>query len=394
MSSLTAHSEDSPVEDAYIVAAVRTPIGRRGGGLAGVHPADLAALALRGVVEQSQIDPDRIEDVILGCVGQLGAQTLNIARTAALSAGLPEHVPGVTVDRQCGSSQQAVHFAAQAVQSGNQHAVIAGGVEMMSVVPMGSTRRLGAENGMGAPFEGVGWHERYGGVEISQFRGAELIAERWGIKRQDMEQFALESHRRAGAAWDSGAFDDEVVEVAGVTRDEGPRPDTSLEKMAALKPLTEGGTLTAAVSSQISDAAAALLIVSGSMINELGLSPLARIHAMSVVGSDPELMLTGPIPATRQVLERVGMSLGDIDVFEVNEAFAPVVLAWAKELDVHLERVNPLGGAIALGHPIGATGARIMTTMVHHLHRQGLRFGLQAICEGGGTANATIVEAV
>jgi acetyl-CoA C-acetyltransferase len=382
------------VTEAFIVDAVRTPIGRRNGGLSGVHPADLVATTLRRLVERTGVDPDLIDDVILGCVGQLGAQTLNIARTAALSAGLPEHVPGVTVDRQCGSSQQAVHFAAQAVQSGNQDLVIAGGVEMMSVVPMGSTRRLGAENGMGAPFEGEGWTQRYGGVEISQFRGAELIAQQWGISRLDMEQFALESHHRAAAAIESGAFDDEVIEVAGVKRDEGPRPDTSLEKMAALKPLQEGGTLTAAVSSQISDAAAALLIVSGAVVERLGLRPLARIHSMSVVGSDPELMLTGPIPATRMVLERVGMGVDDIDVFEVNEAFAPVVLAWAKELDVPLSRVNPLGGAIALGHPIGATGARIMTTMVHHLRRQNLRFGLQAICEGGGTANATILEAV
>jgi acetyl-CoA C-acetyltransferase len=327
-------------------------------------------------------------------VGQIGSQTLNIARTAALSAGLPEAVPGVTIDRQCGSSQQAVQFAAQAVSSGDQELVIAGGVEVMSKVPMGSSRRLGLEAGLGAPFDGEGWERRYGGVEISQFRGAELIAARWGVTREDMEQYALRSHQRAAESWDEGRFTESVVPVGQLSQDEGIRRDTSLERMATLKTLTDGGALTAAVSSQISDAASAVLVASGGAVEDLGLIPLARISSAVAVGSDPELMLTGPIPAARMALHRAGLSLDDMDFYEVNEAFASVVLAWERELGADPDRLNAFGGAIAMGHPIGATGTRIMADLVHHLRRTGGRYGLQAICEGGGTANATVIERV
>ncbi|MEY9211783.1 acetyl-CoA C-acetyltransferase [Thermobifida halotolerans] len=380
--------------EAYIVSAVRTPVGRRKGGLSHVHPADLAGHVLRAAVERAGVDPADVDDVILGCVDQLGAQSTNIARTAWLAEGLPEHVPGTTIDRQCGSSQQAVHFAAQAVMSGTQDLVLAGGVEVMSLVPISSPAVVGEQQGMGAPYGSPGWTARYGDQEVSQFRGAELIAERWDITRADMEEFALDSHRRAIAAREAGAFDAETVPYAGVTADEGPRPDTSLEKMAGLKPLAEGGRITAAVSSQISDGAAALLVASEKAVRRHGLTPLARVHAMAVTGADPILMLSAPIPATRRVLERAGLTLDDIDHYEINEAFAPVVLAWLRELGVDPERANPLGGAIALGHPLGATGAKLMTTLVHHLRRTGGRYGLQTMCEGGGMANATVVEAL
>jgi acetyl-CoA C-acetyltransferase len=380
--------------DAYIVAAVRTPVGRRRGGLSDVHPADLAGHAIAAAVERGGVPPDQVDDVILGCVSQVGAQAFNVARTAALAAGLPETVPGTTVDRQCGSAQQAVHFAAQAVRSGDMDIVVAGGVEVMSLVPIGAGATLGQQNGMGHPRSGRRWAARYGDQEISQFRGAELIANRWGISRADMELFALESHRRAAAAVDGGTFDDEIVPWGDVRRDEGPRPDTSLEKMAALAPVTEGGMLTAAVASQISDGAAALVIASAGAVARHGLTPLARVHTTAVVGCDPVTMLAGPIPATERVLARSGLRLDDIDQFEVNEAFAPIVLAWQKATGAPAERTNPLGGAIALGHPLGATGARLMTTLVHHLRRTGGRYGLQTMCEGGGMANATVVEAV
>jgi acetyl-CoA C-acetyltransferase len=384
---------EAVMTDAFIVGAVRTPIGKRNGGLAGVHPVDLAAHALRALVDRTGVDPGAVDDVIMGCVSQIGPQTLDIARNAWLSAGLPETVPGVTVDRQCGSSQQAVHFAAQAVMSGTQDLVVAAGVESMSVVTMGSSVALPRQAGMPTPW-GEGWGERYGGQEISQFRGAQMICEQWGFKRSQLEEFALESHERAVRAIDEGRFEREIAPLAGVSQDEGPRRDTSLEKMAGLAPLREGWEITAAVSSQISDGAAALLIASQAAVDRYGLVPRARVHALAVIGADPVIMLTGPIGATKAVLGRAGMKVGDIDVFEVNEAFAPVLLAWSEDTGAPLEAANPNGGAIALGHPLGATGAILMTKLVHELERSGGRFGLQTMCEGGGQANATIIERV
>lgn len=378
--------------EAYIVEAVRTPVGKRGGGLSGVHPADLGAHVIREVVDRCGVDPGEVEDVVFGCVDQIGAQTMDIARTAWLSAGYSEDVPGVTVDRQCGSSQQAVHFAAQGVMSGTYDLAVAGGIENMSMVPIGSPIIAGMEGQMGTPFDGDGWKSRYGEQEISQFRGAELMARKWDLSRQQLEEFALSSHQRASRARDEGGFDREIAPVAGVAHDEGPRADTSVEKMAELKTLREDGRITAAVASQISDGAGALLIASPDAVTRYGLQPRARIHAMSVIGSDPVYMLTGPIPATQKILKRAGMSISDIDLFEVNEAFAPVVLAWAQDTGASLERTNVNGGAIALGHPLGATGAKLMTTLLHELERTGGRYGLQTMCEGGGQANATILE--
>jgi acetyl-CoA C-acetyltransferase len=377
--------------DAFIVGAVRTAVGRRNGGLSTVHPVDLAAHTLSGLVERTGVDPAAVDDVIMGCVSQIGPQTFDIARNAWLSAGLPESVPGVTVDRQCGSSQQAVHFAAQAVLSGTQDVVVAAGVESMSVVAMGSSLTLPMQAGLPAPF-GPGWSRRYGDQEISQFRGAQLICERWGIKRPQLEEFALESHQRAVRAIDEGRFEREILPLNGVSADEGPRRDTSLEKMAGLAPLRDGWEITAATSSQISDGSSAVLIVSQQALDRFGLTPRARVHSLTVIGDDPVLMLTGPIGATRKVLGRAGLTVDDIDVFEVNEAFAPVVLAWAEETGASLDRTNPNGGAIALGHPLGATGAILMTKLLHELERTGGRFGLQTMCEGGGQANATIIE--
>jgi acetyl-CoA C-acetyltransferase len=379
------------VSEAYIVGAVRTPVGRRNGGLAGVHPADMAAHVLTELIARTAADPAAIDDVIMGCVSQIGPQSIDIGRTAWLSAGLPENVPGVTIDRQCGSSQQAVHFAAQAVMSGTQDLVIAAGVESMSMVPMGSTVALPLEKGMPAPF-GQGWRDRYGDQEISQFRGAQLICEKWGLKRSQLEEFSLESHVRALNAIDEGRFDREIAPVDGVTTDEGPRRDTSLDKMAELKPLREGWELTAATASQISDGAAALLIASPGAVQRYGLTPRARIHSLTVVGADPVFMLTGPIAATEQALARGQLTIDDIDVFEVNEAFAPVLLAWSADTGASLEKTNPNGGAIALGHPLGATGAILMTKLLHELERVGGRYGLQTMCEGGGQANATVIE--
>jgi len=379
--------------EAFIAGAVRTPIGKRNGGLAGVHPVDLGAHALRALVDRTGVDPAAVDDVIMGCVSQIGPQTFDIARNAWLSAGLPESVPGVTVDRQCGSSQQAVQFAAQAVLSGTQDLVIAAGVESMSVVPMGSTATLPAKAGLPYPW-GRGWRERYGDQEISQFRGAQMICEQWDLKRSQLEEFALESHQRAIRAIDEGRFESQIAPLDGIGQDEGPRRDTSLEKMAGLAPLRDGWEITAAVSSQISDGAGALLIASAAAVDRYGLEPVARVRAMTVVGSDPVIMLTGPIAATRKVLARAGMTVTDIDVFEVNEAFAPVVLAWSQDTGAALERTNPNGGAIALGHPLGATGAILMTKLVHELGRTSGRYGLQTMCEGGGQANATIIERV
>jgi len=382
------------LEPAYVVSAVRTPVGRRGGGLAQAHPADLGAQVLSAVVERVGVDPGGVDDVIMGCVDQVGAQASNIARTAVLSAGFPEYVPATTIDRQCGSSQQAAHFAAQAVASGTQDLVIAAGVEVMSLVPLGTATTAGRDAGLGEPRSGEGWRSRFGDEVFSQFTGAELIAEHWSINRDQMERFALESHQRAIRAADEGLFDAEIVPWEGITRDEGPRPDSTLEKMQSLQPLIPGGRLTAAVSSQISDGAAALLIASQRAVDEHGLTPLARISAIDVVGSDPRFMLSGPIPATSRILDKAGLTMSDVGHFEVNEAFAPVVLAWAKELDADLSATNPLGGAIALGHPLGATGARLMTTLVHSMNRTGTQRGLQVMCEGGGMANATILELV
>jgi acetyl-CoA C-acetyltransferase len=381
------------VAEAYIVGAVRTPVGRRNGGLSGINPVDLAARTLTELMARTGADPGAVDDVIMGCVSQIGPQSLDIARQAWLSAGLPEHVPGVTIDRQCGSSQQAIHFAAQAVLSGTQDLVIAAGVESMSVVPMGSSVGLAAEKGMPLPF-GQGWKDRYGDQEISQFRGAQLICEKWGISRAQLEEFALASHQRAVRAIDEGRFEREIVPVNGVSVDEGPRRDTSLEKMASLAPLREGWEITAATASQISDGAAALLVASDTAVRRYGLTPRARIAALAVTGGDPVFMLTAPIPATEQVLDKMGLKVGDIDVFEVNEAFAPVLIAWSRDTGASLEKANPNGGAIALGHPLGATGAVLMTKLLHELERTGGRYGLQTMCEGGGQANGTIIERV
>jgi len=379
--------------EAFIAGAVRTAVGRRNGALSGVHPVDLGAHALRALVERTGIDPAAVDDVIMGCVSQIGPQTFDIARNAWLSAGLPESVPGVTVDRQCGSSQQAVQFAAQAVMSGTQDLVVAAGVESMSIVAMGSSVTLPMQAGMPAPF-GSGWRERYGEQEVSQFRGAQLICERWGIKRAQLEEFALESHQRAVRAIDEGRFEREIAPLNGVATDEGPRRDTTLEKMASLPPLREGWEITAATSSQISDGAGALLIASGEAVERHGLTPRARIRAMTVIGDDPVIMLTGPIGATSKALDKAGLGVDEIDVFEVNEAFAPVLLAWSEETGASLDKTNPNGGAIALGHPLGATGAILMTKLLHELERTGARLGLQTMCEGGGQANATIIERV
>jgi acetyl-CoA C-acetyltransferase len=381
------------VSEAYIVEAVRTPVGRRNGGLATIHPADLAAHTIREVVDRSGVDPAAIEDVILGCLDQIGAQAGDIARTAALAAGLPETVPGVTIDRQCGSSQQAVSFAAQAVMSGQSDLQLAGGVQVMSRYPLMAGFVAGKEFGDPDPWTGCeGWESRYPGEEISQFRGAEMIAEKWAISREEMEAFAYESHQRALRAITEGRFAKETSPVAGVEHDEGPRADTTPEKMAGLKTLAPGGRLTAAVSSQISDGSAALLIASEQAVRDHGLTPRARIHHCSARGDDPVMVLTAPIPATAYALEKTGMAIGDMDTVEINEAFASVVQAWLKETGADPAKVNPNGGAIALGHPIGATGARLMTTMLHELERTGGRWGLQTMCEGGGQANVTIIE--
>ena len=379
--------------EAYIVDACRTAVGKRGGSLAKVHPADLGAHILKASVERTGIDPAAVDDVIFGCIDQVGPQAGDIARTAWLAAGFPEDVPGVTIDRQCGSSQQAVHFAAQAVMSGTMDVVIAGGVQNMSMIPIQTaSRAIGPEMGLPHIFHGSeGWQARYGDESVSQFRGAELIAEKWTISREDMEAFAFESHTRARRAQAEGRFDREIVPLGDFTVDEGPR-DTTLEKMASLPLLPEAKYLTAAVSSPTNDAAAAVMVVNEKAMKQHGLTPRARIHFLGVRGADPIYMLTAPINATAFALERTGMSLDDIDLIEINEAFAPVVLAWQKETGADLDKTNVNGGAIALGHPIGATGARLMTTLLHELERTGGRYGLQTMCEGGGQANVTIIE--
>ncbi|NUT36605.1 MAG: acetyl-CoA C-acetyltransferase [Hamadaea sp.] len=373
----------------YVVDAVRTPVGRRNGGLAAIHPADLGAHVLRELVTRTGIDPREIDDVVFGCVDTIGPQSGDIARTAWLAAGLPESVPGVTVDRQCGSSQQAVHFAAQAVLSGCADLVVAGGVQNMSQVPIASAM------GDTGPYTGSeGWARRYGGQEVSQFRSADMIAEKWAVSRAEMEAYALESHRRAIAAIDGGRFSGEIAPLGDCDTDECPRRDTSPERMAALAPLRPGGRTTAALASQISDGAAALLLASERAVRTHGLTPRARIHHMSARGDDPVLMLTAPIPATAHALRRTGLTIGDLDLIEINEAFASVVLAWQRETGADLARVNVNGGAIALGHPLGATGARLLTSLLSELERQDKQLGMLTMCEGGGQANVTIIERV
>jgi acetyl-CoA acetyltransferase family protein len=380
--------------DPVVVGAVRTPVGRRNGGLAGVHAVDLGAAALRALVERSGIDPMQVDDVIMGCVSQVGEQSVNVARNAWLAAGLPEEVPATTIDRQCGSSQQAVQFAAQGILAGGYQLVVAGGVEHMTRVPMGSTM-----SGPGVPF-GPAMHDRYQGRLVPQGISAELITEKWGLTRSEQDEFALRSHRRAAAAQDAGHFDPQLVPVevpgsgAGWFRaDEGVRRDTSMEKLAGLKPaFRPDGQVTAGNSSQISDGAAALLLASRAAAEQLGLRPLARFVGFALAGVDPVLMLTGVIPATERVLSQTGLGMDDLDVIEINEAFASVVLAWGREVEPNWDRVNPNGGAIALGHPLGASGARIMTDLVGELERGRGRYGLQVMCEGGGMANATVLE--
>lgn len=379
--------------EAYLVDAVRTPVGKRGGALSTVHSADLGGRVLGAVVERAGVDPATVDDVILGCTDTIGPQAGNIARTAWLAAGMPDHVPGVTVDRQCGSSQQAVHFAAQAVMSGTADAVIAGGVQNMSAIPISAAMLAGGEYGFDDPFSGSeGWRKRYGDTEVSQFRSADMIARHWDIDREQMEAYAYRSHQRALRAADDGRFDRELTGVAELTADEGPRRGTTPERMAQLAPLAEGSRITAATASQISDGASAALVVSEGYVREHGITPRARIHHLSVSAADPVWMLTGPIPATSRALRRTGLSVDDIDLYEVNEAFASVVLAWLDETGADPERVNVNGGAIALGHPIGASGTKLLTTLLHELDRRGGRYGLQTMCEGGGTANVTIIE--
>ncbi|MGH0030311.1 MAG: acetyl-CoA C-acetyltransferase [Myxococcota bacterium] len=379
--------------EAYIIDAVRTPVGKRGGGLSQVHSADLGAHVIKALMTRTGVDPAAIEDVIFGCCDTIGPQAGDVARTCWLAAGLPDHVPGVTIDRQCGSSQQSVHFGAQAVMSGTSDLVVAGGVQNMSQIPISSAMTCAEPLGFSDPFSGSkGWVERYGTQEVSQFRGAEMIADKWDISREDMERFALESHERAIRAIDEGRFDGEIEPLGDVTTDEGPRRGTTLEKMASLPTLEEGGKLTAAVASQISDGASCVLVASERAVKDHGLTPRARVHHISVRADDPIYMLTAPIPATRHALDKAGMTMDQIDAVEINEAFAPVVLAWEKELHPDMAKVNPNGGAIALGHPIGATGTRLMTTLLNRLEKTGGRYGLQTMCEGGGQANVTILE--
>lgn len=378
--------------EAYIVDAVRTPVGRRRGSLASMHPADLGGTVLSALMTRTGVDPGAIDDVMMGCCDTIGGQAGDVARTAWLVAGLPEHVPGVTIDRQCGSSQQAVHFAAQAVLSGTADLVVAGGLQNMSAIPISAAMLVGQDYGFSTPFaQSPGWLSRYGDQEVSQFRSAEMIAEKWGISREDMESFALTSHQRARTAIDEGRFAHEIVPVGDFTTDETVR-DTSLAAMAALQPLSPGGRITAAVASQISDAASALLVASESAVDTHGLRPRARIRHLSVRADDPVWMLTGPMSATQHALAKAGLGVDDIDLWECNEAFASVVLAWAKECRIPLDKVNVNGGGIALGHPIGATGTRIMATLLNELERTGGRLGLQTMCEGGGQANVTIIE--
>ncbi|MEV5022075.1 acetyl-CoA C-acetyltransferase [Sphingobium sp. LMA1-1-1.1] len=384
--------------DAFIVAAARTAGGRRKGALAGVHPADLGGMVLDALVERSGIDPAAIEDVIAGCVSQAGEQSFALGRNMVLASGLPDSVPAVTIDRQCGSSQQALHFAAQAVMSGTQDLLIAAGVESMTRVPMGSNYTLHAQAGMGQGPWSRRILDRYGVSEFSQFHGAQAIADKYGFSREDMDRYALESHRRAADAINAGLFREEIVPVhvdgTIFDTDEGVRFDASPEGMAGVKPIIEGGAITAANASQMTDGASGVLVASAQAVKDHGLTPIARIHSLAVTAGDPVIMLEEPIPATRKALARAGMKLEDIDLFEVNEAFASIPMAWLKALGADPAKLNARGGAIALGHPLGASGTKLMTTMIHALRQQGKRWGLQTMCEGGGMANVTIVEAL
>ena len=389
--------------DAYIVSARRTAGGRRNGRLAGIHPADLGARVLDAIVAETGVDPAAIDDVIIGYVSQIGEQTFALGRNVVLASSLPDSVPAVTIDRQCGSSQQALHFAAQAVMSGTQDLVIAGGVESMSRVAMGSPVTLAAQAGMGEGPFAKSIQQRYGVPAFSQFTGAQMVADKYGLDRDTLDRFALDSHRKAAAAIDAEAFAREIVPVEVTTpkgerlmheRDEGVRADASLESIGSVKLLTEGGSLSAATASQVCDGASGVLVASEAAVKVHGLTPLARIHNLTVTAGDPVIMLEEPIPATRRALERAGLALDDIDLFEVNEAFASIPLAWLKALGADPARLNVHGGAIALGHPLGATGTKLMATLVHALHARGGRYGLQTMCEGGGIANVTIVEAL
>jgi acetyl-CoA C-acetyltransferase len=394
--------ENKRMAIAYIVDAVRTAGGRRGGRLAGIHPVDLAAASLDALVARSGIDPASVEDVIMGCVSQAGEQAMQVGRNAVLASKLlPESTPAVTIDRQCGSSQQAIQFAAQAVMSGTQDVVIAAGIESMSRVPMGSTASFHMKEGLGM-YKSPGLEAKYPGIMWSQFMGAEMIVDKHGFTKDDLDRFALESHRRAIAATKAGAFDAELVPIMidtpeGEQRhmvDEGIRFDATLESIASVKLLSENGRITAASASQICDGSSAVLIVSEQVLKDQGLTPMARIHNLTVTAGDPVIMLEEPLFATDRALQRAGMSINDIDLFEVNEAFAPVPLAWLKHTGADPEKMNVNGGAIALGHPLGASGTKLMATLLHALKARGKKYGLQTMCEGGGVANVTIVEAL
>ena len=378
--------------EAFIVDAVRSPVGRRGGKLSTVHPADLGAHSIKSLIDRTGVDPGAVDDCIFGNVDSIGPQAGCIARTAWLTAGLPEHVPGTTIDRQCGSAQQAVHFAAQAVMSGTMDLVVAGGVQNMSMIPISSAMTAGQALGFDDPFTGSpGWTARYGSGEVNQFVGAEMMASKWDITREQMEEFAVNSHLRAIRAREEGRFDGQIAPLNGLDFDEGPR-EPNWDKIRSLPTLTPDGRITAACASQLSDASAALLIAGEQALKDHGLTPRARIHHISVLADDPIMMLSAPIPATKRALAKCGLTPDDIDLVEINEAFAPVVLAWLKETGFDYAKVNVNGGAIALGHPLGATGARLMTTLLAELERTGGRYGLQTMCEGGGQANVTIIE--
>ena len=386
-------------EKAYIVSAVRTPGGKKNGSLSDWHPADMGAAVLDELVKQTGVDPKDIDDVIFGCVDQVGAQAGNLARNAVLASSLPESVPGTTIDRQCGSSQQALHFAAQAVMSGTQDIVIAGGVEVMSIVPIGASITDGMKAEHGFPFNAKGIEKRYPGIFFSQFTGAELVADKWNLSRSDLDSFALESHMKAANASKADLFNSEILPLEGnngsmIISDEGIRYNASIEGLSGLNPVIEGGVITAGNASQITDGASAIMICNDEGLKKIKTNPRALIKTITVVGDDPVFMLTGPIPASKLALKKSNLNIDEIDLYEVNEAFAPVPMAWAIELNADKNKLNVNGGAIALGHPLGATGTKLMTTMLHELERRKGRYALQAICEGGGTANATIIERI
>ena len=388
-------------ENAYIVSATRTPGGKKNGSLSGWHPADMGAMVLDELIRKTGIDPKDVDDVIFGCVDQVGAQAGNLSRNSVLASSLPESVPGTTIDRQCGSSQQALHFATQAVMSGTQDVVIAGGVEVMSIVPIGASITDGMNANHGFPFNADGIEKRYPGIFFSQFTGAELVADKWNLSREDLDKFALQSHLKAAAASKAELFNGEILPLQGkndngndamVILDEGIRYDASIEALAGLKTVTEGGVITAGNASQITDGASAIMVCNDAGLKKITSDPRALIKTITVVGDDPVFMLTGPIPASKLALKKANLTINDMDLYEVNEAFAPVPLAWSIELEADQSKLNVNGGAIALGHPLGATGTKLMTTMLHELERREGKFALQAICEGGGTANATIIE--